>query len=191
MRWRLHGLVAGLAWGGAVAATEPALPGPAMVREWRETRSEPWAAAGRALALVFFAPECPVCEHAVPELNALHDAFAGEALALVVVFPELQPAEVVRLAADRELRPPVLADPEGAIARLFGARRTPEAVVVAPTGAVVYRGRIDDRFAELGWRRPAAVRRELNEVLEVLAAGQEPTFRDVPGAGCPLSWIEP
>lgn len=181
--------------GGCVAfAAEPRVPEPAEVREWwAAVQQERWIAGRSAVALVFFAPECPVSEHAVPELNALHDTFAadGAKVALVVVFPERTEAETRQLAAERELRAPVLADPSGAIARRFGARRTPEAVVATRDGAVVYRGRIDDRFVELGWRRPAVVERELHAVLAALAAGAVPAFRDVPGAGCPLSWIEP
>ena len=45
-------------------------------------------------------------------------------------------------------------DPEQALVKFAGATVTPEAAVVAG-GRVVYRGRIDDRYVDLGRERPA------------------------------------
>ena len=49
---------------------------------------------------------------------------------------------------------PILLDPAQLVARQADVRVTPEAVVVLPDGQVIYRGRIDDRYAADGRKRP-------------------------------------
>ena len=52
---------------------------------------------------------------------------------------------------------PILLDPLQTVARQAGLTVTPEAVVLLPDGQVLYRGRIDDRFAEAqGSQEPQA-----------------------------------
>jgi hypothetical protein len=44
----------------------------------------------------------------------------------------------------------------------------PEAAVLAPDGKVVYRGRIDDRYADYGKRRPEPTQRDLRDALDAV-----------------------
>ncbi len=71
-----------------------------------------------------------------------------------------------------------------------GARITPEAAVFVPGSGgprLVYHGRIDDRYPELGRMRPAPTTRDLEDVLEAVLAGR-PVPRDAaPAVGCFLA----
>jgi hypothetical protein len=67
--------------------------------------------------------------------------------------------------------------------KFSGATITPEAVVVA-NGKVVYRGRIDDRYVEIGVERAAPTTHDLADALTATLAGT-PIARPITQAvGC-------
>ena len=69
---------------------------------------------------------------------------------------------------------PALLDPQQSLVRLAGARMTPEAAIfqTGPTGLQeVYRGRIDDRYLNLGRQRPHAVHRDLVDAVHAVLSG--------------------
>ena len=78
----------------------------------------------------------------------------------------------------------------GQLARVAGATITPEAAVFAhgagePT--LVYRGRIDDRYVDLGRARPAPTVRDLDDVLDAIGAGVPVRFRSTEAVGCVIA----
>jgi hypothetical protein len=75
-------------------------------------------------------------------------------------------------------------DPDHVLVRLASATITPEAAVVDPRGRVVYHGRIDDRFANLGVDRQTATEHTLEDALAATLLGN-PVRRPVaPAVGC-------
>ena len=74
-------------------------------------------------------------------------------------------------------------DPQLALVRFTGATVTPEAVVVADA-RVAYRGRIDNRYVELGRERPAATERDLFDALSAIVAGKPAPHKATPAVGC-------
>jgi hypothetical protein len=64
---------------------------------------------------------------------------------------------------------------------------TPEAAVFVPGPSgprLAYRGRIDDRYVDLGQARAAPVTRDLERVLEAIVAGKPVAARTTPAIGC-------
>src|SRR5438874_1084698 len=76
-----------------------------------------------------------------------------------------------------------LRDPEHALVKFVGATVTPEAAVYAG-GHIVYRGRIDDRYVDLGLERPAPTRRDLAEALAAVIAGKPVLQPTTQAVGC-------
>jgi hypothetical protein len=76
-----------------------------------------------------------------------------------------------------------LRDPDHALVKAAGATITPEAAVFAG-GRFVYRGRIDDRYVDLGVERPAATKRDLAEALAAVIAGRPVTPPTTQAVGC-------
>src|SRR5258708_18049789 len=62
-----------------------------------------------------------------------------------------------------------LRDPKHSLVKYAGATITPEAAVLAG-GRLVYRGRIDDRYVELGVERPTPTRHDLADALAAVIA---------------------
>src|SRR5258706_161747 len=69
------------------------------------------------------------------------------------------------------------------LAKFVGATITPEAVVYAG-GRVAYRGRIDDRYVDLGLERPAATTHDLAEALAAVLAGTPVPHPTTQAVGC-------
>jgi hypothetical protein len=84
-------------------------------------------------------------------------------------------------------RCPVLLDPRHQLVTATGVTTTPEVAVVTADGQIAYRGRIDDRYPEIGVHRQAPTRRDLREALAaVLAEKPVPTPRTT-AVGCAIS----
>ncbi len=58
-------------------------------------------------------------------------------------------------------------------------------------GKVLYRGRLDDRYSLDGKRRDEPREHDLQEALEAVLAGREPTVRETKAYGCPLPKPKP
>src|SRR4029077_9945651 len=76
-----------------------------------------------------------------------------------------------------------LRDPEHALVKFVGATVTPEAAVYAG-GRVVYRGRIDDRYVDLGVERPAATQHDLADALAASLDGKPAPHPPPQAVGC-------
>ncbi len=140
---------------------------------------------------VFIARECPVANRSIPELNRLHAESAERGFSLHGVYVDTA-ASAAALRSHAEVYGvnfPVWRDDARHLTRYTGARITPEAVVLDREGTVRYRGRVDDRFGGFGQSRPEATRRDLDEALAALTAGDAPREKDRPGFGCPIPEI--
>jgi hypothetical protein len=134
--------------------------------------------AGQTAVLLFVNPTCPLSARAVPELNRLYNDFSPRGMKFFAVY-----AETVR---ETPLAFTSLLDPAQTLARQTGATATPEAIVLSAKGAVLYRGRIDDRSIEAGKTRPQPTRADLRIALEEIAAGKPVSVPETKPVGCTL-----
>ncbi len=145
-------------------------------------------AAVRGVVVYSCATDCPLGNAMAPELARLADESSANGIVWVAIYPdELITADKVA-AHQREfaLSMPAFPDPTLALARANGITATPEVVVYAPGGLMVYRGRIDDSWDFIGTRRKAPKRRDLKDVLDQLQRGEVPTPRVTEPVGCLL-----
>ncbi len=156
--------------------------------ELRDLNGARIAPAGRWQVVVFLSPECPVANASVPVLNSLAAEFAPRGFDFVGAYadPTIEPAVLRRHAAEYHLGFMLTDDRTQRLVRATGATYTPEAFVFSATGALLYRGRIDNRVDDFGPARPAATQEDLRAVLQALAAGQPGPFPYRPGFGCSI-----
>lgn len=141
---------------------------------------------------MFARTDCPISNRYAPELRRLHERFAPAGLAFWLVYPD--PGEGVD-AIHRHLREfaypfGALRDPKHNLVRMVQATVTPEAAVFVAGSSgprLVYRGRIDDRYVSFGTARAAPTTRDLEHVLESIAAGKAVNPRTARAIGCFLS----
>jgi hypothetical protein len=185
--------------GGEVTHAAPATKGGRgfSLRDVNGTEHHPFAGPGiKAVTLLFVLSDCPIANGYAPEINRLCQDYGprGVRFFLVQVDPDLSSAEASRHARAYGYTCPVVLDPRHALVRRAGATVVPEAAVFASDGARKYRGRIDDRYADLGKRRARVSRRDLRDALDAVLAGRPVAHPLTRAVGCfipPLSPKEP
>ncbi|MBI5853212.1 MAG: redoxin family protein [Planctomycetes bacterium] len=141
--------------------------------------------ATQFVLLVFLGTGCPIARAYSPELASIAADYSGRVTTrLVFVDLDLDADAARRHAGEFRLPRPILLDPDHRLVHALGATTTPEAVVLDRAGRVVYSGRIDDRFAELGKPRRAAARHDLRDALDALLAGRTPRAIRTEPIGC-------
>lgn len=140
----------------------------------------------KATVLIFVSVECPVSNRYAPEIRRLYSSFASNGIRFWLVYPN--PADT-RAAIGTHLRefgyPPIaLRDLNRTLVNLAKPTVTPEAAVFDSNGGLVYRGRIDDRFVELGRERPAPTKHDLEEALTAVLAGKRVSPATTQAFGC-------
>lgn len=132
------------------------------------------AADVKAVVLVFTSIECPISNRYAPDIRRLYEKFAADGVRFWLIFanpadsPEAVRAHVKAFGYPTR----VLRDPRQDLVRLTQVTVTPEAAVFDRRGAIVYRGRIDDRYADLGIDRQTPTSRDLDEAIAATLAGR-------------------
>ncbi|MBL9090640.1 MAG: redoxin family protein [Planctomycetaceae bacterium] len=144
----------------------------------------------KAVVFAFLGLECPVANAYAPQMQRLADRFVQQDVAWVGVYSE---RGATRDAAAKHgdeygLKFPRLLDTNQQLAAQAGVKRVPTFVVVAPSGAILYRGRIDDRWSPDGRRRDVPRTQDLIDAVEAIVAGKTPPNAETPVFGCPLSY---
>lgn len=150
-----------------------------VTRSLSDYRSAP------VVVLAFLGVECPLVELYAPRLTELANEFRGSGVQFLGINANRQDSmqEIDDSAKLLEIPFPILKDPDGQVADEFGARRTPEVVVLDRARNVRYRGRIDDQFA-VGVSRPAPTREDLRVAIRAALEGTQTAVTRTESAGC-------
>jgi hypothetical protein len=144
-------------------------------------------AGTRAIVFFFTSTDCPISNRYAPEVRRLAERFAPRGVVFRLVYPgRAGRADAIRAhvaafwygGAAEPFRDPTLA-----LAKYVGATVTPEAAVVVD-GRVVYHGRIDDRYVDLGVERPAATTHDLADAIEAVLTGGRIARPATQAVGC-------
>jgi peroxiredoxin len=147
-----------------------------------------WRGA-QAIVLFFVTADCPVTNSYVPEMNRIQTTFTARGVRFFAVDagPNTTPAAAAAYATDYHYGFPLLLDPRQVLVQLTGATVTPQAVVLAPDGNLIYRGRIDNRVADFGSRRPEATVHDLRDALDAVLAGKAVPQPFTKSIGCAIT----
>ena len=147
-------------------------------------------AGTRAIVFLFTSTECPISNRYAPEVRRIAESFASKGVVLRLVYPNpSEDADAIRAHMTAYAYVDVaeaVRDPKLALAKFVGATVTPEAAIFAG-GRIVYRGRIDDRYVDLGRERPAPTRRDLFDALTAIVAAKPVPRATTQAVGCFIS----
>ena len=149
----------------------------------------PLADAGQAATVLFFVlHDCPIANAYAPEISRIAAEYRERGVRAFVIYAEddLSPADARKHAREYAYRCPALLDPKGTLARSAGATVSPEAAVFSAKGALLYRGRIDDRAIAPGKHRAEPHERDLRVALDAILAGRPVRERFTRAIGCYL-----
>ncbi len=144
------------------------------------------AAAEPVSVDLFLATDCPIANAYAPEIERLHLAYRERGVVFRLVFPdrELDEETVRRHLAAYGLTAPFVIDRDRALVMRAKATTTPKAVVFDPEERIVYRGRIDNRYAGFGKRLAEATESYLRDALDAVLSGRMPTVAETEAIGC-------
>ncbi|MBI5801403.1 MAG: redoxin domain-containing protein [Verrucomicrobia bacterium] len=145
----------------------------------------------KATVVIFTLPDCPVANAFAPEINRLVAEYSvrGVSFYLAHVDRDLTAAEARKHAADFAFRCPVLLDSQHALVKALGATKTPQAYLLGPDGKTLYRGRINNLFADYGQRRQTVTQHDLRNALDAVLAGKPISQPITEAIGCHIQTI--
>jgi hypothetical protein len=140
----------------------------------------------KAIVFIFISNDCPISNRYAPEIRRIEKEFARSGVRFWLVYADADTsAETIRKhIKDYRLPQQVLRDPRQTLVRLAQARVTPEGAVFLPDRRLVYHGRIDNRYADLGKERPEATQHDLEEVLKAIVRGKPVPYSTAKAVGC-------
>jgi peroxiredoxin len=139
---------------------------------------------GSVVVILFWSAECPVSTEYDPYFNQLLDRYADRQVVVLGIDSNVNygQAEIVQAVDARNVRFPVLRDPDSAIADRFGALTTPHIFIIDPEGCLVYEGGVDDRT----FRQREATVNYVDQALNALLAGNTPPIPQTQPYGCTI-----
>ncbi len=144
-------------------------------------------AGTKAVVFLFTTTDCPISNRYAPEIRRIVEKYVprGVVFRLVYPGPNETPAAIREHMAAFSYEGAIEAvrDPKLALVKFVGATITPEAAVYAG-GRVVYRGRIDDRYVDLGLERPMPTTHDLADAIGAAIAGKPIAHATTQAVGC-------
>lgn len=140
----------------------------------------------RAIVVVFVTTDCPISNYYQPTLRRLEKQFRERGIAFFLCHSNATVDLSAIKTHRREFRIqiPVVVDTDQKIARRLGGRVTPEAFLIDRTGKSLYRGRIDDLYADFGKRRRVASKHDLRDAIDAYLNGRKISPAKTKAVGC-------
>ena len=152
-----------------------------------------FAPTGPASAIFFIATDCPISNWYAPTIQQACSDYAARGVDCTLVYEDVD-LGAAPAALDAEVRTHLreygygsmtaVVDRTRAIAKRARATITPTVVLVDRAGAIRYRGRIDNGYAELGKPRQRVTSHDLRVSLDAVLAGRPVAAPQTEALGC-------
>jgi len=145
----------------------------------------------KLLVVVFSCNHCPYVVGSEDRMNQLYADYAPRGVGMIAINSNEQqnhPTDdfehMVQRAKQKGFEFPYVRDESQAVARAYGALRTPHFYVFDADRKLRYTGRMDDNPRTPG----AQTTHELRDALDALLEGQEPPVTTTNPIGCNVKW---
>ncbi len=148
-------------------------------------------ASTQVVCVIFMCNHCPYVKATIDRIIALQRDYAGKGVQIVGInsnetanHPEDSFEHMVRWAQEKAFNFPYLRDDTQAVARAYGAERTPHIFLFDQQRQLRYTGAIDDNTQD-----PTKVKRHyLREAIDALLANQPVKEAETHAIGCSVKW---
>jgi peroxiredoxin len=152
---------------------------------------------GKYVVLEWFNPECPFVKkhYGSGNMQKLQEEYTGKGVVWLTIDSSapgtegnLSPEQAEKImTAWKTHQTALLLDPEGKAGRAYGAKNTPNMVVISPEGKIAYEGAIDSKATP----NPADIPKSTNYVkvaLDETLAGKRVTTSTTKPYGCSVKY---
>lgn len=143
-----------------------------------------------AIVVVFSCNHCPYVQAWEDRLIQMANDYADQGVAFILIssndvtkYPADSPEAMRQRAEEKNYPFPYLYDESQAVARAYGAERTPEIFLFDAEGRLRYHGAPDDNYEESQMETPY-----LRNALDAVLAGEEVPTAETPPVGCTIKW---
>lgn len=141
--------------------------------------------ANKASAVIFFSPECPICKGFTKSLRELADSFSGQGIKFYLIFPgDFSVAQIRKFQKQYTLAIPAYKDENKQLVKILGATTTPQAFVISPEGGIIYSGKIDNWYENIGKQRTVITQFYLRDALIAVLNHNQPYIKKTEPVGC-------
>ncbi len=144
-----------------------------------------------ALCVVFMCNHCPYVKSTIDRLIAIQRDYTGKGFQLVginanetVNYPEDDLPHMVEWAKQKAFNFPYLRDDTQAVARAYGAERTPHIFLFDRNRKLVYTGAIDDNTKDAN----NVKRQYLRDAIDAVLTGKPVADTQTQAMGCSIKW---
>jgi thiol-disulfide isomerase/thioredoxin len=179
-----------VAWLAPLASTSPAAENTGF--DLQGNPVDPLkSAVGKVVVLVFVRTDCPVSNRYAPLIQKLSTEHAGKAAFWLIYPSKSESPEAIR-KHEREYgyKIPALRDPRHVLVKESQVQITPEVAVFDLSKRLVYHGRIDNLYEDIGRARSTATTHELEDAIFAALTGKSLAVDATHGVGCYISDLE-
>lgn len=146
----------------------------------------------KARVLIFARTDCPLTDRYAPELRRLAAEFAPQHVVFELVYPDrTETASAIQAQISQYNLPGTwVRDPSAKLVKEAHVTVAPESAVFDARGALMYHGRIDNRWVDFGKARPTATEHDLEDAIRAVLAGQPVPHPETRAIGCSLADVE-
>jgi thiol-disulfide isomerase/thioredoxin len=187
---RLLAVLTMVAWLAPLASTSPASENTGF--DLQGNPVDPLkSAVGKVVVLVFVRTDCPVSNRYAPLIQKLSTEHAGKAAFWLIYPSKSESPEAIR-KHEREYgyKIPALRDPRHVLVKESQVQITPEVAVFDLSKRLVYHGRIDNLYEDIGRARSTATTHELEDAIFAALTGKSLAVDATHGVGCYISDLE-
>lgn len=151
-----------------------------------------WSASeANARVFLFTSIDCPISNRYAPKIGRLYKRYHPQGIDFVLVYSgaDESPDMIRQHLAEYAYPCVAVRDPHKTLSKLTQANVTPEAVVFGPGLRMLYRGRIDNLYADFGTSRAVATTNELADMLKALVDGEQVAAHTTEAVGCPIEGL--
>lgn len=148
----------------------------------------------KVVVYIFLGEECVISQHYTLQLRTLHKTFGDERIEFKGFFPNANSTMETITAFKEKYQVPFDLKLDKAQLQMmkFGVEVTPEVVVFQPaTQQVLYQGRIDNTYFQIGKRRRVTTTYELKDALTAIQNNTEITVKKTEVIGCFITPLDP
>ncbi len=144
----------------------------------------------KVLVVAFLGVECPLANLYYPRLVELAKQYKGKSVGFVAINSNAQDTldDVHKQARIHKATFPVLKDAGNAVAKLFGAERTPEVFVLDAERNVRYHGMVDDQYG-YRQRRSQPTKNYVVDAVDAVLSARTVDVAETPVQGCHIGRI--
>lgn len=142
----------------------------------------------KASIIVFFDPECPICQKYTKNLTEMDRKFSKEKIELYVVYPfkVLEAKSLAEFREEYKFDLPIIYDPKRKLLKKLKANYSPEVFLLDNKRKTLYHGAIDNWFYGLGRNRAEPTEFYLLDALKAFKSNQNVKIKYVEPVGCML-----